>query len=161
MLQNESRVQPCNSYLNVLLSRYRKGVSCTYKQLMGKNEGIIENACEKWSGKITSRIEVFSMRKSFTKINLVDDIYFRYIQFRTLHRRFYTNNILYKMKIKPSPICEMCNTEEDSNEHMLINCTISQQLWREVENWLSEIGLINYTIDEQNITLGEHQKSYG
>ena len=121
---------------------------------------IIENACEKWSGKITSRIEVFSMRKSFSKLNLVDDIYLRYIQFRTLHRRFYTNNILHKMKIKPSPLCEMCNTEDDSNEHMFINCTISQQLWREVEYWLSEIGLIDYIIDEQKIILGEYQKSY-
>ena len=106
------------------------------------------------------RIEIFSMRKSFIKINLVDDIYLRYIQFRTLHRRFYTNNILYKMKIKPSPICEMCNTDEDSNEHMFISCTVSQKLWREVEDWLSEIGLANYTIDEQKIILGEYQKSY-
>ena len=144
----------------MLLSKDRKGVSFIYKQLMGKNEGIIENACEKWSEKITNRIEIFSMRKSFIKINLVDDINLRYIQFRTLHRRFYTNNILFKMKIKPSPICEMCNTDEDSNEHMFINCTVAQEIWREVEHWLSEIGLANYTIDEQKIILGEYQKSY-
>ena len=153
-------MQPCNSYLNVLLSKDRKCVSFTYKQLMGKHEGIIVNACEKWSEKITSRIEIFSMRKSFIKINLVDDIYLRYIQFRTLHRRFLTNNLFYKMKMKPSPLCEMCNTDEDSNEHMLIKCTISQRLWREVEGWLSEIGLANYMIDEQKIILGEYQKSY-
>ena len=64
-----STVYPCNSYLNVLLSRDKKGVSCTNKQLMGKNESIISNACEKWSEKITTRIETFSMRKSFVRIN--------------------------------------------------------------------------------------------
>ena len=135
-------------------------MSCTYRQLMGKNESIITNACEKWSEKITTRIETFSMRKSFIKINLVDDIYLRYIQFRTLHRRFYTNDILYKIKLKDSSLCEMCKDETDSREHMLITCSKAQSLWREVEFWLSEVGLTEYTIDEQKIILGENQKSY-
>ena len=153
-------VYPCISYLNVLLSRDRKVVSHTYKQLMGKNENIISNACEKWTAKITTRIETFSMRKSFTKINLVDDIYLRYIQFRTLHRRFYMNDLLHKMKLKDSPLCEMCKDETDSIEHMLITCPKTQSLWREVEFWLSEVGLVEYNIDEQRIILGENQKSY-
>ena len=42
-----SRVQSCYSYLNVLLSKDRKRVSFTYKQLIGKHGGIIVNACEK------------------------------------------------------------------------------------------------------------------
>ena len=54
----------------------------------------------------------------------------------------------------------MCNSEMDSNEHMLINCRISQQLWSEVELWLSEIGLKDYKIDETKIILGENEKSY-
>ena len=155
-----STVYPCNSYLNVLLSRDRKGVSCTYRQLMGKNENIIANACEKWSDRLTTRKETFSMRKSFIKINLVDDVYLRYIQFRTLHRRFYTNDILYKIKSKDSSLCEICNDEMYSIEHMLITCSKTQHLWREVELWLSEMGLTEYTIDEQKMILGENQKSY-
>ena len=153
-------VYPCNSYLNVLLSKDKKGVSCTYRQLMGKNDNIITNACAKWTEKITTTIETFSMRKSFTKINMVDDVYLRYIQFRTLHRRFYTNDILFRMKIKNSSLCEMCNIEEDSIEHMLITCPKSDKLWRDVESWLEEIGLTEYNIDEQKIILGENQKSY-
>ena len=47
-----------------------------------------------------------------------------------------------------------------SNEHMLINCRISQQLWSEVELGLSEIGLKDYKIDEQKIILGVNEKSY-
>ena len=127
---------------------------------MGKNDNIITNACDKWTEKITTRIETFSMRKSFTKINMVDDVYLRYIQFRTLHRRFYTNDILFKMKIKNSSLCEMCNIEEDSIEHMLITCPKSDKLWRDVESWLADVGLTDYNIDEQKIILGENQKSY-
>ena len=90
----------------------------------------------------------------------MDDIYLRYIQFRTLHRRFYTNDILYKIKLKDSSLCEMCKDEPDSIEHMLITCSKTQSLWREVEFWLSEVGLTEYTIDEQKIILGENQKFY-
>ena len=127
---------------------------------MGKNYTIIEKACDKWSEKIENRISPFAMRKSFSKITMVEDIYLRYIQFRTLHRRFYTNNILFKCKLKPTSLCDMCNSEMDSNEHMLINCRISQQLWSEVKHWLSEIGLKDYKIDETKIILGENEKSY-
>ena len=91
---------------------------------------------------------------------MVDDVYLRYIQFRTLHRRFYTNDILFKMKIKNSSLCEMCNIEEDSIEHMLITCPKSDKLWRDVESWLADVGLTDYNIDEQKIILGENQKSY-
>ena len=64
------------------------------------------------------------------------------------------------MKIKPSPICDLCKTEEDSYEHMLINCVKSQKLWREVEQWFLEIGVNDYVINENVIILAELQKSY-
>ena len=153
-------VYPCNSYLNVILSKDKKGVSNIYKQLLGKNDNIITNACTKWSDKISSRIDFFSMRKSFNKIQMVDDVYLRYIQFRTLHRRFYTNDKLFKMKIKESSLCDMCKIDEDSVEHMLIKCSKSRILWRDVEIWLSEVGLADYIIDEQTIILGENKKSF-
>ena len=54
----------------------------------------------------------------------------------------------------------MCKTDEDSIEHMLIKCSKSRNLWREVEIWLSEIGLADYIIDEQTIILGENKKSF-
>ena len=100
------------------------------------------------------------MRKSFNKIHMVEDVYLRYIQFRTLHRRFYTNDKLFKMKIKESSLCDMCKIDEDSVEHMLIKCSKSRNLWRDVEIWLSEVGLADYIIDEQTIILGENKKSF-
>ena len=64
------------------------------------------------------------------------------------------------MKIKPSTICDLCKTEEDSNKHMLIHNIKTQKLWREVEQWFSEIGVRGYVINENIIILGELQKSY-
>ena len=108
---------PCNSYVNIVISMDRKGVSNIYKMMLGRDKQIIENAVTKWKEKTELEISSFSMSKSFISNSKIDE-YLRYIQFRTLHRRFFTNNILLKMGIKDSSICNLCNREEDSNEHI-------------------------------------------
>ena len=62
------------------------------------------------------------------------------------------------MKQKSSIICDFCKDETDSNEHMFLNCVIIRQLWREVENWISQIGVVDYIINEERIILGELKK---
>ena len=48
----------------------------------------------------------------------MDDIYLKYIQFRTLHYRYFTNNILAKIGIMDNNICSMCKVGIDCNYHM-------------------------------------------
>ena len=153
-------VSPCNSSLNIIISLDRKGVSNIYRMMIGRNEQIIETAVKKWSEKIELDICSFSMRKSFIINSKIDDIYLRYIQFRTLHRRFFTNNLLLKMGIKESSICNLCNREEDSNEHMLINCQVSSNLWNSVEIWINEIMVSQYVLTDKIKILGELDKAY-
>ena len=64
------------------------------------------------------------------------------------------------MRIKDSPLCNFCNEHEDSNEHMLIECDKVKSLWLEVERWISEIGVVNYLINDRIIILGEFQKAH-
>ena len=152
--------KPYNSMLNVILSLDTKGVSNIYKLLKGNNSSVLENATNKWNEKIDFQLDVFSLKKSFSKIKMFDDVYLRYIQFRTLHRRFFTNNILFKMKQKSSVLCDFCKNESDSNEHMFLSCAVIRQLWRDVENWISQIGVADYVINEEIIILGELKKSH-
>ena len=63
------------------------------------------------------------------------------------------------MGIKKSPMCDLCNTEEDSVEHMLIECTVSKELWREVGNRIVELGVPEYNLTESKIVTGELEKS--
>ena len=151
---------PSNCLLNVILQKDSKGVSTIYKMLLSNNNSIIENAVSKWNSKIGNIMVLYDFKKSFSKISMFDDIYLRYIQFRTLHRRFYTNNLLFKMKIKESPNCNFCNDHEDSNEHMLLECENVKDLWLNVENWISEIGVINYNLNNKTIILGELHKAH-
>ena len=146
--------------MNVILQKDIKGVSTIYKLLLSKNNSIVENASFKWNEKLGNVTESFDFKKSFTKLNMFDDIYLRYIQFRTLHRRFFTNNILFQMRIKNSPLCTFCNESDDSNEHMLIECVKVKSLWTEVENWIAEVGVVGYLITDRITVLGELQKAH-
>ena len=143
-----------------ILQKDTKGVSTIYRLLLSKNNSIIEKAGNNWNEEVGHMSETFDFRKSFSRINMFDDMYLRYIQFRTLHCRFFTNNIHYEMRIEDSPLCDFCHEEEDSNEHMLIEFENVKTLWHEVENWISEIGVIEYLINENIIILGELQRAH-
>ena len=93
---------PVDSYMNILLSLDQKGVANIYKIMLGKNRNILTETSNKWNEKMNLDLTTSAIGRSFNKISIIDDIYLRYIQFRSLHRRLYTNNILYKIGIKDS-----------------------------------------------------------
>ena len=68
--------------------------------MIERHVGISDNSSKNWKEKTEVGMDAFSMGKSFSRITKIGDIYLRYIQFRTLHRRFYMNNILCKFSIK-------------------------------------------------------------
>ena len=121
---------PSNSYLNIVVHMDKKGVSNLYKTLQGRHYNIVEEACEKWNTKANLSLTPNEMSKSFRRHStLIDDSYAKYIQFRTLHQRFFTNDRLHKIGIKANNICSMCQIESDSNPHMLLHCQKSKELW--------------------------------
>ena len=97
-----------------------------------------------------------SFRKSFLQHHLrYKDTYLKYIQFRTLHHRFYTNEKLFKMGIKNLDQCSFWESNTGSVEHMLIKCDISRDLWNSVQNWIIELGMENYHLSDAKIVLGD------
>ena len=88
----------------------------------------MDNIVVKWNEKTDMEMETISVGRSFIKHHInYKDTYLKYIQFRTLHHRFFTNDQLFVMGIKQTNICGMCNEVEDSIEHMFLECTISKQ----------------------------------
>ena len=141
-----SPIDPQNPYINIILNMDKKGVSNIYRVMLGKNHNILDQISQKWREKADLELTSFLLSKSFRFITKIDDIYLRYIQYRTLHRRFYTTNVLCKICIKDTDICNICKTEVDSNEHMLLFCKGSDSLWKSTENWSRNIGLIDYDL---------------
>ena len=43
---------------------------------------------------------------------------------------------------------------------MLIECEIVQTLWHNIEEWIAFIGVVDYSIENSVIVLGELQKSF-
>ena len=144
--------QPKNSALNVLLNMDKKGCAKLYKLLKGSNSHILDNIVSTWNKNTVRNICNHDLSTSFNLHQAhYKDTYLKYIQFRTLHKRFYTiaNEKLYKMGIKASALCSFCNTKDDSVEHMLIECNIIKELWSEVRNWIIEIGVPGYYLSEE------------
>ena len=46
---------------------------------------------------------------------------------------FFTNELLYRMKIVDSPECPLCNYIPDTIEHAFIECQKIHTLWRHAE----------------------------
>ena len=134
---------------NTQLRTNKSGVSNIYRVMLGKNNNILDEISEKWKEKADLDLTTFLLSKSFRFISKIDDIYLRYIQYRTLHRRFYTNNVLCKIGIKDTEQCNLCKNERDSNEHMLIYCNISNLLWKDTEKWIRNIGLEEYDLTSE------------
>ena len=97
--QKPRKPLPRNSFLNTFLYMDDKGVSNLYRTLNKKGNQIIGEIHHKWEEKTTLNLENIDITRSFVYHNFTD-CYLKYTQFRTLHRRFYTNDKLNKMGIK-------------------------------------------------------------
>ena len=124
------------------------------------DDSIINLLENKWSDKAKLEIESISISRSFVKHHTVyKDTYLNYIQFRTLHHRFYTNDKLFVMGIKQSKMCGMCNVVEDSIEHMFLHCIHSVKLWSDVRDWIIQLGMIDYNLSDIRKITGDMENA--
>ena len=131
-----------------------KGVSNLYRTLNKKGNQIIGEIHHKWEEKTTLNFEIIDISRSFVYHNSIfKDCYLKYTRFRTLQRRFYTNDKLYKMGIKNTDRCTFCQEDSDSVEHMLLRCDKIKNFWNGIQNWIIEIGFIGLPLTESKIIL--------
>jgi len=83
------------------------------------------------------------------------DSYSRCFQYKILNRILYTNSMLFKMNLVPSPKCSFCQEHDESLEHLLVHCKFSQSFWSTVASWLISLTYIDIRhINERMILLG-------
>ena len=78
----------------------------------------------------------------------------RAFQFRLIHRILVTNKTLCEWKIKEQNLCSFCNSETETIYHLLWGCTITQELWREVFQWLREKTQVDIIFTSKEILFG-------
>ena len=124
------------------------------------NETVLNNIVNKWYEKSELEMESICVRRSFIKHHTVNkDTYLKYIQFRTLQHRFFTNERLFLIGIKPTNICGMCNMAEDTIEHMFLKCIHSRKLWSDVRDWIIQLGMIDYNLSDMRKILGDMENA--
>ncbi len=66
--------------------------------------------------------------------NTVRDTRIQMFQFWLIHRIIPYNEWLFKLRVKPSSICEYC-TDSDSLTHFFINCEMTRAFWDSGAAW--------------------------
>ena len=61
----------------------------------------------------------------------------RSFQFKFSHLIFWSNDVLFKRSMIDSPLCTFCSNEEETLEHLFINCPFIQPLWAALEHILN------------------------
>ena len=65
----------------------------------------------------------------------IQDPYFKWLQYRIMHRILGTQIILHKMGVADSNKCLLCrSTSEETLLHLFFSCSEANQLWRQLEN---------------------------
>ena len=105
--------------------------------------------------------EVFSTHTSqldWEKIYLLPfrttlDTKLREFQYKILNRILYTNKMLFKFKKVDSPLCDFCEKELETIEHLFFHCTKVSMFWNDLK---SVIDSFNITIkfDIMNVLFG-------
>ena len=62
----------------------------------------------------------------------------RCFQFKIIHNIIPSNLRLWQMKIKPSPVCNLCKNSVGTIEHLFWNCEIVMPFWKEVLKWWNQ-----------------------
>ena len=75
-------------------------------------------------------------------------------QYQILHRILATKELLYKMKYVDSDLCDFCNQDTETIEHLLYECDIVKVLWRDTERWIKNTTGQNTTFTKNTIIFG-------
>ena len=73
----------------------------------------------------------------FRKCYKCQDMQLRWFQMRVLHRILNTRKYLHECKIVDDPVCNFCQTEVQTIQHLLWSCSIVQKFWTELSLLIS------------------------
>ena len=114
-----------------------KGCSMIYKKLDITSYSVLLNVQDRWEQILNEDVTISEISRSFSNIHKIPKCsYNRYVQFKIMHDRLNTRQLLCKMNIFENNLCLYCLTEIDTTLHALIDCPSTALLWREIEIWL-------------------------
>ena len=120
---------------NITLEPYKGGNNRTWSLISKGNKHIqiILNesdaqpaALNKWN----NRFNNLNWEKIFSNIYKVSsDVQLRWFQYRLINRLLPTERFLFLRKLADDPVCNLCNEQEQSLEHLFYECSETAKFW--------------------------------
>ena len=80
-------------------------------------------------------------------------------QYKVIHNVLPTRATLYRDGTSESPICNLCNAEEQTLHHLLINCTLTVDFWILFQEWWYQKTIETITLSTSDILYGWHDRT--
>ena len=108
-----------------------------------------ESICRKLNTEITNWEEIYIFKRKITTYS-----YSRIYLYKILNNILHVNKSLSRMKVLDSPLCSLCNAEDETIIHLFSKCSVTINLWRNIQSWANSIGLSLPDLDSKNSFLG-------
>ena len=130
-------------------------MSKIYNIIQQKTDNITSELKNEWEHILSEEVSLEDIQKAFLITQKSPNcIYNTYVQFKILHNRLNTRQLLCKMNILSTNECLYCKNQIDSAVHALLESPVIAKLWRQVELWLRA----NL---EQIINISDKEKVFG
>ena len=151
---SENHTQLCLNGQNVALSKvvskavYKELRSSVIKQptAQSKYEAEYANVVLDWK-------KIYSL--PFT---VAMDSKTRQFQYKILNRYLVTNVYLKKVGIKLSSDCSFCEDADESLEHLFTSCPYVLSFWKDLSDWLNDLGVKVYLLTKADIIFGSWER---
>ena len=78
-------------------------------------------------------VDSLPWKKIYSLPNLISiDSYSRMFQYKCLNNILYLNNTLHHFGFSDSPLCSYCEQENETIQHLFLECIVSKSLWNEI-----------------------------
>ena len=114
-----------------------------------------ENAIPKWNNDLKTEISREDWKIIYKQnFQFVEDPKLKNLQFRILHRIYFTNSKLFKCKLIETELCSFCNNTKETILHLFFECMFSKNILLSFVSLLQEKCNITYNITPKNIFFG-------
>ena len=153
---NANTAEPSDERLNSFL-QIKKPTKFCYNQFVKIHcTPISITNQEKWQKDLERNLGThITWNSRFSLINKSSiDNNLRNFQYKFLHRIVSTNEFLYKIGVKSSPMCNFCDIHTQTMVHLFLKCTIVESFWKDVNEWLTQKEIGNEYLSYSDICFG-------
>ena len=144
--------RPFIPYHLKILFKSKKGSRELYNALNNINE---VNFNPKWHLELNIQLNPLNWRDIYNiSFNTIQDNFYKWFQFRLIHRILGTRKLLSTIKKSESDLCGLCQMESETILHLFILCDQSQHFWDSLE-------VLIQSKTNVNLSLGIIEKLFG